>query len=99
MKKLLLGSVACLAVLSAPANAQMRHDVKLEQAVMEIVARKIGDIRGGFSYERKPEFVVLNESYSYTPTFLESARAELIRRFDEGLLPLTERTVSRVITF
>ena len=97
--KMLLGSAACLAVLIAPANAQMRYDVKLEQAVMEIVASKIGDIRGGFSYERKPEFLVLNESYSKSPAFLESARAELIRRFDEGLLPLTERTVSRVITF
>ncbi len=97
--KMLLGSAACLAVLSAPATAQMRYDMKLEQAVMEIVASKMGDIRGGFSYERKPEFVVLNESYSRAPTFLESARAELIRRFDEGLLPVTERTVSRIIVF
>lgn len=37
--------LAALAASSAPAAAQALYDTKLERAVMEIVARRIGDIR------------------------------------------------------
>jgi hypothetical protein len=57
MKSLLTG-VALLAAFGGPVAAETRYDVKLEKAVMEIVARKIGDIRGGFSFERAPVFVM-----------------------------------------
>ena len=40
------------------AVAEMRYDQKLEQAAMEIVAGKIGDIRGGFSYAQKVQLVI-----------------------------------------
>ena len=46
-------------MLAAPAAAETRYDRKLEQAVHDIVARKMGDIRGGFSYDAKPQFVVV----------------------------------------
>jgi hypothetical protein len=48
MKTILPTSIA-LAVATAPAFAGVRYDRKLEQAALEIVASKIGDIRGGFS--------------------------------------------------
>ena len=38
-----------------------RYDRKLEQAVIDIVANKIGDIRGGFSYDAKPVFVIVQD--------------------------------------
>lgn len=41
------------------ATADSRYDQKLEQAVMAIVAAKIGDIRGGFSYDSHPVFVTV----------------------------------------
>ena len=51
MNRLLSGMVV-LAVLAASAAAEPRHDLRLEQAAMEIVAEKMGDIRGGFSMRR-----------------------------------------------
>jgi hypothetical protein len=42
---------------SVPVLAGERYDHKLEEAAMRIVASKIGDIRGGFSYAQKPLFV------------------------------------------
>ncbi len=53
-----LSAVAVLAMFAAPAFAEMRYDHKIEQAAMEIVAGKIGDIRGGFSYAQKVQLVV-----------------------------------------
>lgn len=43
---------AALAALCAPAAAQVRHDAKLERAAMEIIARKIGDIRPTLPVDR-----------------------------------------------
>jgi hypothetical protein len=56
--KYMLSGVVVLAMLAAPAGAGMRYDQKLEQAAMEIVASRIGDIRGGFSYAQKIELVI-----------------------------------------
>ena len=61
MRTLLCG-VALLAVIAAPAVAETRYDRKLEQAVVEIVAGKMGDIRGGFSYKQVPQLVVVPDA-------------------------------------
>ncbi|RUM97232.1 hypothetical protein EET67_13865 [Pseudaminobacter arsenicus] len=97
--RMLLAGAALLAVATAASAAEMRYDVKLEKAVMEIVAARIGDIRGGFSHGVKPAFVTLQASNDRGAIFLESARAELIRSFGDGLVPTVERNVSRVIVF
>lgn len=97
--RMLLAGAALLAVATAASAAEMRYDVKLEKAVMEIVAARIGDIRGGFSYAVKPAFVTLQPSNDSQAISLESARAELIRTFGDGLVPAVERNVSRVIVF
>ncbi|MFC3208627.1 hypothetical protein [Aquamicrobium soli] len=57
MNTIVIG-MAALAILTAPAFAEMRYDRKLEQAAMEIVAGKIGDLRGGFIYTQKVQLVV-----------------------------------------
>lgn len=60
MKTMLTG-VAVLAAVAVPCAAEPRYDVKLEKAVMQLVAKKIGGIRGSFSYDARPEFVRLPE--------------------------------------
>ncbi len=51
MRTLLYG-MALSAVIAAPAMAETRYDRNLEKAVLDIVAGKMGDIRGGFSYKQ-----------------------------------------------
>jgi hypothetical protein len=94
-----LAGAALIAVATTAPAAEFRHDVKLERAVMEIVAARIGDIRGGFSYGMQPSFVSLQLSNDNRMISLESARAELIRSFADVLVPMVERNVSRVIVF
>lgn len=61
--RILLNVVLALAAMpigAAVAGADRpRYDHALEKAAAEIVARKIGDIRGGFAFDQKPRFVVL----------------------------------------
>jgi len=53
--------IAALAALCAPAAAQVRYDLKLERAAMEIIARKIGDIRPTLYTEAPARRVVADE--------------------------------------
>jgi hypothetical protein len=62
--KLVLSGAAALAALAVLAKAEPEYDRKLERAVMEIVARKMGDIRGGFEHGRAPEFVIIQNPVS-----------------------------------
>lgn len=62
--KLVVSGAAALAALAASAKAEPKYDRKLERAVMEIVARKMGDIRGSFEHGRDPEFVVIHNPAS-----------------------------------
>lgn len=48
-------------VLAGQATAQPRYDRKLEEAVMKIVASRIGDIRGGFAFDARPVMVVVRD--------------------------------------
>jgi hypothetical protein len=52
----LLCAVA-LPALAANAAAQAQYDRKLEQAVMSVVARKIGDLRPSFGPKQHPALV------------------------------------------
>jgi hypothetical protein len=54
----ILSAAAVLAVVTVPSVAEVRYDRNLEKAAMEIVASKMGDLRGGFSYAQKPQLVV-----------------------------------------
>ena len=55
-----LFGAAIMPALSA-AVAQPKYDAKLEQAAMQVIAGKIGDIRPGFRYDQHPAFVVPQE--------------------------------------
>lgn len=102
----LLSGAAFLAAMTAAAAAGPRHDVRLEQAVMKIVAKKIGEIRGGFSHQETPVFI---------RTAAVSASVSPIDPIETGAVPkvysdrrvmtpddiaaLRRRKVSRVIGF
>lgn len=54
--------IAALAVLCTPAVAQVRYDLKLEKAAMEIIARKIGEIRPTMMEEPPARQVVSDDA-------------------------------------
>ncbi|MER8749789.1 hypothetical protein NKH57_11000 [Mesorhizobium sp. M1050] len=93
MKTLLCGVALC-AVIVAPAAAETRYDRNLEKAAMGIVAGKMGDIRGGFSYKQVPQLVVVP---GVAPAMSERPREEATGKPDDGLSPAVERQVSRTI--
>lgn len=56
MTRLLAGMVFAMLV-TAQAAAETPYDRKLEQAAMRIVAAKMGDLRGGFSYAQTLQLI------------------------------------------
>jgi hypothetical protein len=96
MKTLLCGAALC-AVIVAPATSETRYDRSLEKAVMGIVAGKMGDIRGGFSFKQVPQLVVLPDPVPAPAVATEHPREQASGDRDEGLSPAIERPVSRTI--
>ncbi|MER9299475.1 hypothetical protein NKI38_23685 [Mesorhizobium sp. M0621] len=94
MKTLLCGVALCAAI-AAPAAAETRYDRSLEKAAMGIVAGKMGDIRGGFSYKQVPQLVVVPVAAPAAVT--ERSREEATGKPGDGLAPAVERQVSRTI--
>jgi hypothetical protein len=102
----LLSGAAFLAVMAAPAAAEPRHDVRLEQAVMKIVAQRIGEIRGGFSHRETPVFIrTAAVSAGVGPTDpIETGTVSKVYSDRRVMTPddvaaLRQRKVSRVILF
>ena len=92
MKILLAGVV--LGMAAAPAVAESRHDRKLEQAVMNIVAAKMGDLRGGLAISDQPFFVSdAMTTASVPPGF---ARSQASGPWQDGLAPATERRLADI---
>ncbi|MER8855312.1 hypothetical protein NKI51_26995 [Mesorhizobium australicum] len=92
MKTLLCG--AALAVMVVPAAAETPYDRNLEKAAVGIVASKMGDIRGAFSYKQIPQLVV---SPDPSPVATEHAREQASGGRDDGLSPAIERQAPRTI--
>jgi len=95
--KMLLCGVAFLAMIAAPAAAETRYDRNLEKAVRGIVASKMGDIRGGFSYKQVPQLVILPDPVPPPATATEHPALQASGDRDDGLSPAIERQVSRTI--
>lgn len=99
MKALVIGA-ACLAALAGSAAAETKYDRKLEQAVLEIVAKKFrADLRGTFDFNREPVFIVVQDQMSTGSLGVPAETVQL-----ESTLPLASfapppRTVSRVVYF
>jgi hypothetical protein len=96
MKTLLCG-VAFLIMIAAPAAAETRYDRNLEKAAQGIVASKMGDIRGGFSYKQVPQLVVLPDPVPPPAIAADHPAVQASGDRDDGLSPAIERRVSRTI--
>jgi hypothetical protein len=102
----LLSGAAFLAVMAASAAAEPRHDVRLEQAAMRIVAQKVGGIRGGFSHEEKPVFIRTAALENSTKDPIETGTVTAAKVYSDrrimtpdDITALRQRRVSRVIVF
>ncbi|MGX7871893.1 hypothetical protein ACVDG5_002370 [Mesorhizobium sp. ORM6] len=96
MKTLLCG-MAFLAIFTAPAAAGTRYDRNLEKAALDIVASKMGDMRGGFSYKQVPQLVVLPDPAPAPPVATGHPNEQASGDRSDGLSPVVERQVSRTI--
>ncbi|MBZ9957396.1 MULTISPECIES: hypothetical protein [unclassified Mesorhizobium] len=96
MKTLLCG-MAILTAIAAPAIAGTRYDRNLEKAAVDIVASRMGHIRGGFSYKQLPQLVVPPDAASASAAPVERPRREVARDRDDGLSPAVERQAPRTI--
>lgn len=96
MKRVLV-CTAAFVVLASSATAEIRYDRKLEAAVMERVAARIGDIRGGFGPGRSDVFLRLSD-----PVVTGSVEKEQATELRGAIaLPLPQadakRKVSRIV--
>ena len=90
-----LGCALAAFVLAGQATAQPRYDRKLEEAVMAIVAARIGDIRGGFAFDAKPVMVVVQNDVVMGTTDMNSATD----RLPEGMARATDRRIAAPAIF
>ena len=95
----LLSLAAVLAVLATPAAAEGRYDRKLEQAILDIVAKKMGGIRGGFSFDAKPESIVLRDFITTGSVGIVQTARVAPPALPDGLMRAVERKVSRIVAF
>ncbi|CAG0962786.1 MAG: hypothetical protein F9K19_09960 [Rhizobiaceae bacterium] len=99
--------VLILAALSAavamPAFAGAQYDRKLEQAAIEIVAAKMGALRGGFSFDARLAFVTADPEHQRDQTVTGSIGPTAVavgdKEWERDLAPAVERRISRIILF
>src|SRR3954469_24228417 len=96
MKTLLLGA-ALLGLLTVPAGADTKYDLKLEQAAIDIVAGKIGDIRGGFAFDVQPLSVLIHDQMSTGSVPQRNAGALPGDAWRDGVAPAIERKATRIV--
>ncbi|RJT40041.1 hypothetical protein D3227_11705 [Mesorhizobium waimense] len=96
MKTLFYG-MTISAAIAAPAMAETRYDRNLEKAAMDIVAGKIGGIRGGFSYKQRPQFVVVPDAVEPPLVPAERPGRQASGDSNDGLAPAVERPISRTV--
>ena len=102
MHKVLI-CAALSAAFAMPAFAGTQYDRKLERAAIEIVAAKMGELRGGFSFDAKPAFVTVEPAEqrddTVTGSIVPTTFAGGEKDWGRDLAPAVERRISRVIFF
>ncbi|BCH26167.1 hypothetical protein [Mesorhizobium sp. L-8-3] len=92
--------VAMLVVLAPPAVADIQYDCKLEQAVLRIVADKIGTLRGGFAHDVKPALVLPPTVFSEPAELYPAApTGSTTHRHGWELMLAIEHRASRFVAF
>jgi hypothetical protein len=97
--KNLISAAAMSVALAAPAAAEFRYDRKLEQAVMNIVAKKMGELRGGFDYDHEPRLVTPPDRIVTGSVGIENERMAARALRAEAPAARAVRKASRIITF
>lgn len=98
--KRLISAAAVVALLATSAAAEKRYDRKLEQAARDVAASKMGELRGGFSYDEKPQFVVVHDKMATGSVSLDrTVGVEASATLPEGLSRAVERKASRIVAF
>jgi hypothetical protein len=97
MKALLCAAIVF--ALAVPATPQSRYDRKLEEAVMAIVAARIGDIRGGFAFGAKPIMVVVQDDVVMGTTDMSAVQSAPPDTPPEGMARATDRRIAAPATF
>lgn len=90
-------AVALIFPTLASANDYPEYDQTIERAAARIVAEKMGDIRAGFEYDEKPEFVKgaieqLRKEAAPVPVPIEQKPREV---WHDGLAPAKAMPASR----
>jgi hypothetical protein len=89
----LLAGMAVIGFLVNPAFSGSRYDRTIDRAAAEIVAGRMGDIRGGFSYDARPVFVTVPDAAATSPTEPPDV-AVSTDPWKDGLAPAIERKPS-----
>jgi hypothetical protein len=94
--KTLWAGVAVIGLLTLPASAGTRYDRNIDRAAAAIVAQKIGEIRGGFSFDAKLRLVTNHDDVK-TGSIARPAATISGDPWRDGLAPAVEGKVSRRI--
>lgn len=92
--KTIWAGAAFFGCLMVQAHAGTQYDRRLEQAVMDIVAAKMGDLRGGFSFDSKPAFVAAAAAPQSEPPAMRGTYSAM-DPWQDGLAPAIERQVPK----
>jgi hypothetical protein len=88
--KTLWAGLAAIGLLTTSAIAETPYDRKLEQAAIDIVVGKIGEIRGGFAFDAKPSLVVTPDAAPSGPVDMRGSYS-VLDPWQDGLAPAVER--------
>ncbi len=95
--KTLWAGAALLGLLASSAAAETQYDRNIEQAAMNIVAGKIGDIRGGFSFDVQPHAMIVPDAMATGSVETRKANLSDADGWQDGLAPAIERRVSHIV--
>ena len=88
----LWAGVAVFGLVAGSAVAGARYDHRIEQAATQIVAGKIGEIRGGLAFDARPVFVAGRDALPTGSVPSPTASADTL---PDGLAPAVEGKASR----
>jgi hypothetical protein len=92
MAKLLAG-LAVFGLAANAAAAETRYDRKIEQAALAIVASRMGELRGGFSFNAGPVFVMGSDAIN-TGSVAAPGGAASAAQWRDGVAPAVKGAAS-----
>ena len=94
MKALWAGAIA-IGLLPTSAFAESEYDHSIDRAAAGIVAARIGEIRGGFSFNARLASVLAPETPAADPNATRNATVDA-GPWQDGLAPAAERKIPQL---